>query len=80
MVLFTVKLYFEATYRSAVADHDLANTYRTEGKSTEAQEYFDKALVGYKSAIEQARKALPKDSMILASYLHKISILFNSFF
>ena len=70
-------LYFEATYRSAVADHDLANTYRAEGKSTEAQEYFDKALVGYKAAIEQARKALPKDSMILASYLHKISMLFH---
>ena len=70
-------LYFEATYRSAIADHDLANTHRAEGKTTEAQEYFDKALVGYKAAIEQARKALPKDSMILASYLHKISILFN---
>jgi tetratricopeptide (TPR) repeat protein len=67
---------FEATYRQAQSTHDRAKAALAKGETAAAQSYFGEAIKGYQRAIEQARAALPKDSMILAGYLHQIAGLF----
>jgi tetratricopeptide (TPR) repeat protein len=67
---------FEATYRQAQSTHDRAKAALAKGESAAAQNYFGEAIKGYQRAIEQARLALPKNSMIFAGYLHAISVLF----
>jgi tetratricopeptide (TPR) repeat protein len=67
---------FEATYRQAISKHDLALAALAKGETAAAQSYFDEAIKGYERAIEQARVALPENSMILAGYLHQIAQLF----
>ncbi len=67
---------FEATYRRAIDVHDKAKAALAKGQSAAAQGFFGEAVKGYQSAIEQARRALPEDSMILAGYLNSIAILF----
>jgi tetratricopeptide (TPR) repeat protein len=66
---------FEATYRQAQSTHDRAKAALAKGESGAAS-YFDEAVKGYQKAIEQARVALPENSMILAGYLHQIARLF----
>ncbi|WP_271251580.1 tetratricopeptide repeat protein [Pseudanabaena sp. Chao 1811] len=68
---------FEATYRQAQSTHDQAKAALAKGETAAAQSYFGEALKGYQKAIEQARVALPENSMILASYLHTISQVFD---
>jgi tetratricopeptide (TPR) repeat protein len=67
---------FEATYRRAIDAHDQAMAALAVGESAMARKYFADAVAGYQSAIEQARLALPENSMILAGYLHRIAVLF----
>ncbi len=67
---------FEATYRQAKSTHDRAKAALAKGESAAAQSYFGEAVKGYQKAIEQARVALPENSMILAGYLHQIAQLF----
>ena len=67
---------FEATYRQAISTHDRAKAALAKGESAAAQSYFGEAVEGYQRAIEQARVALPENSMILAGYLHQIAMLF----
>ncbi|BBC22682.1 tetratricopeptide repeat protein [Pseudanabaena sp. ABRG5-3] len=68
---------FEATYRQAQSTHDRAKAALAKGESAAAQSYFDEAIKGFQKAIEQAWVALPKNSMILAGYLHQIAGLFR---
>ncbi len=68
---------FEATYRQAQSTHDRAKAALAKGESGAAQNYFGEAIKGYQRAIEQARVALPENSMILAGYLHTISQVFD---
>ncbi len=67
---------FEATYRQAKSTHDRAKAALAKGEAAVAHNYFDDAVKGYQRAIEQAREALPENSMILAGYLHQIAVLF----
>ena len=67
---------FEATYRQAISTHDRAKAALAKGETAAAHNYFGEAIKGYQRAINQARVALPKDSMILAGYLHQIAQLF----
>ena len=67
---------FEATYRRARDTHDQGKAALAVGESAMARTYFADAVAGYQSAIEQARLALPENSMILAGYLHRITVLF----
>ncbi|MEI6331955.1 MAG: tetratricopeptide repeat protein, partial [Pseudanabaena sp. ELA645] len=67
---------FEATYRQAKSTHDRAKAALAKGESAAAQSYFGEAIKGYQRASEQARVALPENSMILAGYFHQISHLF----
>ncbi len=67
---------FEATYRQAKRTHDRAKAALARGETVAAQSYFGEAVKGYQRAIEQARVALPENSMILAGYLHQIAQLF----
>ncbi|PZO42331.1 MAG: hypothetical protein DCF19_06980 [Pseudanabaena frigida] len=67
---------FEATYRQAKSTHDRAKAALAKGESAAAQNYFGEAIKGYQRAIEQARVALPENSMILVGYLHQIAVLF----
>ena len=67
---------FEATYRQAISTHDRAKAALKVGDTAAAQSYFDEAIKGYQRAIEQAKVALPENSMILAGYLHQIAVLF----
>ncbi len=68
---------FEATYRQAISTHDRAKAALARGESAAAQSYFGEAVKGYQRAIEQARVALPENSMILAGYLYQIACLFS---
>ncbi|MFZ4555386.1 MAG: tetratricopeptide repeat protein [Pseudanabaena sp.] len=68
---------FEATYRQAISTHDRAKAASAKGETAAAQSYFGEAVKGYQRAIEQARVALPKDSLILAGYLYQIAGLFR---
>jgi hypothetical protein len=63
---------FEATYRQAISTHDRAKAALAKGETAAAQSYFGEAIKGYQRAIEQARVALPENSMILAGYLNSI--------
>jgi hypothetical protein len=67
---------FEATYRQAISTHDRAKAALAKGETAAAQSYFGEAVKGYQRAIEQARVALPENSMILAGYLYQIAHLF----
>ena len=68
---------FEATYRQAKSTHDRAKVALAKGETAAAENYFDDAIKGYQRVIEQARVALPENSMILAGYLHQIAGLFR---
>jgi tetratricopeptide (TPR) repeat protein len=68
---------FEATYRQAKSTHDRAKVALAKGETAAAENYFDDAIKGYQRVIEQARVALPENSMILAGYLYQIACLFS---
>jgi tetratricopeptide (TPR) repeat protein len=68
---------FEATFAKACQQHDQAKALAAAGKAQLASQQWGEALAGYRRAIEQAQKALPKDSMQLAGYLNRLATLFR---
>jgi tetratricopeptide (TPR) repeat protein len=66
---------FEATFAKACQQHDQAKALAAAGNAQLASQQFGEALAGYRSAIEQARKAFAKDSPQLAGYLYRLANL-----
>jgi tetratricopeptide (TPR) repeat protein len=68
---------FEATFAKACQQHDQAKALAAAGKAQLASQQLGEALAGYRSAIEQARKAFAKDSPQLAGYLYRLADLLD---
>jgi tetratricopeptide (TPR) repeat protein len=68
-------LVFETTFDHARKTHDDAKAAAAAGQKSLAEKKFADAYTAYRQALDQARLALPPNSMQLAGYLNQIAQL-----